>query len=191
MCSSYANVLQPQFSLSSNIQCTYPQNIFSTCLLTNDSSISRYISIAVFALCIIILLVLSSVFVWQSLFKNNQTLNGVASVFIGIFVAITTYLSLQISAFNLPGNYIYIILLFFILITVFLVFTIILFNQTSEKYQRYARGAASTSLFAEFIFLIILLGAPNFAAGDGVVTQSILFTPIIALTAAATASSYM
>jgi hypothetical protein len=186
-CSKHDKILKTEFSVGANINCNFPQNIFSTCLIKNDNSISRYISIALFALCVITLLILSGVFIWQNLFKQNDIFNGIGSVFIGIFVAITSYLSLQIVAFNVETKYVYFLVIFFILITVFLVFTIILFNRNSKDSQRYARGAAITALFAEFIFLIVAMISPNFAAADGAISQSVLITPIILLTLASAA----
>ena len=171
------------FSETSLLKCKYPGDVFSTCFMTHDASTSRYISLAVFAIFIVVIIVLAGLFVWKDMIAKEPR-TAVGSIIAGLFIAISTWFSLQLTVFNTGKDYLYAVTAFVTLITILLAIVI---SFREKKSPVMTRGSAALALFMEFIVLILLIASPNFAGANGKISQAALITPLIAATVAATA----
>ena len=165
--------------------CAYPGDVFGTCYFTNDASIGRYICTAVFAVVVLVTLIVAAYFMWKRMDGGGT---AIMSVFIAVFVGIATYMSFQLAAFNVKKDYLYATMAFSVMVATFICLSVAYRGEGSGDSSVWSRGAAGLALFGEFIILIVLIVAPNFAEANGTITSAALITPLIAATVAGTAA---
>lgn len=173
------------FGKNALFECLYPGDLFSTCFMNTDASTGRYVSLVIFTILIVVMVVLAGVFVWKQMINDGgEPGKAVGSIVVGLFIAISTWFSLLLAAFNTGKNYLYAVLAFAIVISILLGITTF-----SRVNKTMTRGYAAFSLFMEFIVLIILIVAPNFAGVDGKISQAALIAPLVTATIITTTAS--
>lgn len=178
-CTLNKNAHVDGFSHNSS-KCSYPGNVFGTCLYSNDAKTGRLIATVVFGLIVFVMLVFTGIYTWKQMAEQNTEKGRVAfAVFFGLLIAAATFISLELTAFNVSKDYLYAVIAFSVVIAIALC---VMIYARYAKNQELVYNSGSFALFAEFLVLIIMIVSPNFAGQKGILTQSALLTPLIAST---------